>query len=76
MASENTLDALMDLDPLGLTTKNIDSIIAYHRKARSNAAQGIKAKREKGPGVDISGLMLKLTQGESAAPKSGGIRRR
>lgn len=73
----NTIDALMGLDPLSLTTENIDSIIAYHRKARSNAASGIKAKKEKGPGVDISGLVLKMTQGESAAPKSGGgIRRR
>lgn len=76
MASEeNNIDILMSLDPLSLTKDNIESVIAYHRKGRANAAAGIKAKKERGPGIDISGVVLKLTQGEGpkAAPA---IRRR
>lgn len=62
--TENTIDSLMDLDPLSLTTENIDSIIAYHRKNRANAAAGIKPKRESGPKVDISAVVQNMTQGE------------
>ena len=43
----NTVDQLMDLDPLSLTSENIDSIIAYHRKARANAASGGKTKAQR-----------------------------
>lgn len=70
----NTVDDLMSLDPLELTADNIDSIIAYHRKARANAAAGIKPKRESGPKIDISEAM----SGFLAAPKASvpTIRRR
>ena len=68
MAAENTVDILMEIDPLQLTAENIDSIIAHHRKARANAAQGIKAKKERGPSVDISSVMADLT---GAAPSAG-----
>lgn len=56
MVEANNIDTLMDLDPLQLTVDGpeLDAIIAYHRKARANAAGGVKAKRESGPKVDIS----------------------
>lgn len=73
----NTVDALMDLDPLSLTSDNIDSIIAYHRKNRANAAAGIKPKREQGPKIDISALLQGMTGGgEASAPKATNVRRR
>jgi len=71
MASEpevNTIDALMDLDPLSLTSENIESIIAYHRKARANAASGTKAKKDTGPKVDISSVMAGLTGATEVKP--------
>ena len=69
----NTVDALMDLDPLSLTADNIDQIIAYHRKARANTTGG-KAKRDTGPKVDISEVMKAL--GGIPAPAVGIVRRR
>ena len=39
-AEENTVDALMDRDPLSLTTDDIAAIIAYHRKARARQVEG------------------------------------
>lgn len=57
MTKTNTLDELMDLDPLSLTADNIDQIIAHHRKARANAASGVKAKRDTGPKLDITEAM-------------------
>ena len=68
MSETNTIDELMEIDPLSLTADNIDQIIAHHRKARQNAAQGIKAKKERGPSVDISSVMANLT---GAAPTAG-----
>lgn len=72
--SENTVDDLMSIDPLELTADNIDSIIAHHRKARANAAQGIKAKKESGPKIDISSVMANLTGAVEAKPPT--VRRR
>lgn len=69
----NTVDMLMDLDPLSLTSTDIDSIIAYHRKARANSTGG-KAKREQGPKVDISEVMKAM--GGAPAPVATVIRRR
>lgn len=75
MADEvNTVDALMDLDPLSLTTENIDSIIAYHRKARANVASGGKARKDTGPKIDIGEVMKNL--GGTPAPAAGIVRRR
>lgn len=42
----NTVDQLMDLDPLTLTAQDIEAIVAYHRNARANAEAGIKVKKE------------------------------
>ena len=69
----NTVDALMDLDPLSLTTENIDAIIAYHRKARASSTGG-KARKDTGPKVDISEVMKAL--GGAPAPAAGVVRRR
>ena len=69
----NTVDMLMDLDPLSLTSENIDSIIAYHRKARA-ASTGGRAKKDTGPKVDISEVMKAL--GGAPAPVVSTIRRR
>ena len=71
----NEVDSLMDLDPLDLTAENIDSIIAYHRKGRANAAAGIKAKRETGPKLDISDALKGMFE-EVKPAASTGIRRR
>ena len=70
----NTVDQLMEIDPLELTSENIDAIIAYHRKARA-ASTGGKAKRDTaGPKVDISEVMKAL--GGAPAPVAGVVRRR
>lgn len=69
----NTVDELMDLDPLSLTSDNIDAIIAHHRKARA-ASTGGKAKKDTGPKVDISEVMKAL--GGAPAPVAGMVRRR
>ena len=71
----NEVDMLMDLDPLSLTTNNIESIIAYHRKARANAAAGIKPKRESGPKIDISSVVAGMT-GTAQPSSAPSIRRR
>jgi hypothetical protein len=69
----NTVDQLMDLDPLSLTAENIDSIIQYHRKARANATGG-KARKDTGPKIDISEVMKNL--GGAPTPTAGIVRRR
>jgi hypothetical protein len=67
----NEIDTLMDLDPLELTSTNIDAIIAYHRKARG---AGAKPKRDDGPKADISEV-LKGMFDIPPAPAAG-VRRR
>ena len=75
--SENTIDTLMDLmdqDPLLLQPRDIDAIIAYHRKARAKQVEGgARPKRESGPKLDIGGIMSGLV-GE--APAKPAIKRR
>lgn len=71
----NEIDTLMDLDPLELTSTNIDQIIAYHRKNRAMIASGAKPKRESGPKVDISAALQGLLAQEPK-PVVSGIRRR
>ena len=76
--SENTIDTLMDLmdtDPLLLQPRDIDAIIAYHRKARAKQVEGgARPKRESGPKLDIGGIMEGLV-GE-AKPKAPTVKRR
>lgn len=40
------LDWLMTLDPLELSAQNIDEIIEFHRKRRTESASGIRRKKE------------------------------
>lgn len=64
----NEIDLLMDLDPLELTTENIDQIIAHHRQRRAEReAGGGKAKRESGPKLSLTGLIQGMTK---SAPKA------
>ncbi len=75
--TENTIDTLMDLmdtDPLLLQPRDIDAIIAYHRKARARQVEGgPRPKRESGPKLDIVAVMGGLL-GE--APAKPTIKRR
>ena len=77
MPTENTIDTLMDLmdtDPLLLQPRDINAIIAYHRKARAKQVEGgARPKRESGPKLDIGGIMSGLV-GE--APAKPAIKRR
>ena len=74
MADEpNTIDDLMDRDPLSLTTDDIAAIIAYHRKARASATGERKPKREAGVKIDIYEVFGELMKPAAAAPV---IRRR
>lgn len=52
------LDDLMDKDPLSLTKEDIDDIIAYHRRLRSEP--GVRPKRvvEAGPKIDLAAIGL------------------
>lgn len=70
--SPNTIDELMDRDPLQLTSQDIDAIIAYHRKARASA-NGKRPKKDSGPAPDLTELLTNLGAAPVAAPT---IRRR
>lgn len=54
------IDELMSLDPLELSSQDINKIIAYQRKARANNEAGIKPKKEAGPKADLSKVMQAL----------------
>lgn len=41
----NELDRLMDLDPLELSSQDLDAIISYYRKSRQNYELGVKPKK-------------------------------
>jgi len=71
----NEVDELMNLDPLEMTPANIDSIIAYHRKNRANAALGIKPAKESGPKLKLDDLVAKMVKTEPK-PAVGTIKRR
>ena len=73
----NTIDELMSLDPLSLTSDNIDAIIAYHRKARASAIPGKRpAKGDSGPKLDPAEFIAKMTGGATQKPTQPAIRRR
>ena len=59
----NTLDEIMDRDPLSLSSADLDTIIAYQRKYRANLeAGGPKLKRgqvKPGAKIDLASLGLK-----------------
>lgn len=64
----NEIDLLMDLDPLSMSARDIDSIIAYHRQNRANAEAGIKPKKETGPKVSLDSVMGSLLAAKPKAP--------
>lgn len=75
---ENTLDMIMDRDPVDLSDQDLDAIIAYQRRYRANLeAGGAKPKRATGAAkgsvkIDISAITKALAP---AAPV-GGFKRR
>lgn len=66
----NEIDELMSLDPLEMSARDIDQIIAYHRRQRANFEAGKKPEKESGPKktIDLEALGLK--------PKAEPIKRR
>ena len=51
------IDTLMRLDPLDLSARDIDEIIAYNRKLLAAYDSGVKVKRE-GPKIDLEAIGL------------------
>lgn len=76
----NTLDEIMDRDPLHLSDQDLDTIIAYQRRYRANLeAGGPKAKRITKPkpgamAIDITALMKSVAP--AAASPGSAIKRR
>ena len=60
----NEIDRLMSLDPLELSAQDIDSIIAYQRKARSAYDSGVKPKKAAEVPIDLEALGL-MSKGEA-----------
>lgn len=54
----NEIDILMDLDPLELSERNKEDIIAYFRKQRGNFESGVKSKKDSTP-INLVELGLK-----------------
>ncbi len=54
----NYLDWLMSMDPLELSARNIDEVIAYHRRNRQLVDAGVKPKKNEGPKVDLAKIGL------------------
>lgn len=70
------LDALMDLDPLSLSDRDIDAIIAYHRNNRAREGADGKMAKPKGTATKAKLDLADLIKGiAEPAPKVGGIRR-
>lgn len=68
----NEIDTLMDLDPLELSTVNVDQVIAYHRQRRAEreAGKGKRATKDSGPKLQLTGLIEGMVK---AAPKPAGV---
>ena len=49
------IDTLMRLDPLELSARDIDEIIAYNRKLLAAYDSGVKVKRD-GPKIDLDAI--------------------
>lgn len=67
----NTIDELMDKDPLLLTEQDLAQIITYQRQQRVRFDSGIKPKKDKGPQESIN-----LVERLGLAPKPSPIKRR
>lgn len=83
VADPNTIDRVMRLDPLHMSSQDLDTIIAYYRKARALFDSGVKPKKglnAAGEKIDLSATIAALTGKPVEAPKpvvtgSSGIRR-
>lgn len=78
----NTIDRVMRLDPLHMSDQDLDTIIAYYRKARALFDSGVKPKKglnAAGEKIDLSASLAKLigkpVEAPKPAPTTGGIRR-
>ena len=74
----NELDeffAKIDEDLSLCTPKDIDDIIAYMRKARSNWIAGVKPKKETGPKVSLDSVMQALAPVTVEVPAEKKMRR-
>lgn len=63
----NEIDILMDLDPTNLSSQDLDSIIAYHRKTRSNFEAGVKPKKG-GEKMSLDNLVQSMVKVPVAEP--------
>jgi hypothetical protein len=52
------IDTLMHLDPLDLSARDIDEIIAYNRKLMAAYDSGVKVKKDPGPKLDLESIGL------------------
>lgn len=61
--AENTLDALMDLDPLDLSDQQIDEVVKFLRQQRMMVQHGVTPKKAKKAGeiTDLSSVISALT---------------
>lgn len=75
----NDIDALMDLDPLELGTRELDAIIAYHRKKRAErealppgtrGKRTTKASKDTGGSSALSNLVKTMVLNSPAAEKT------
>lgn len=69
----NEIDILMDLDPLELSSVNIEQIISYHRANRAKSESGIKPSKESGPKVSLDSVLGSLVK---KAPPVAQVKRR
>ena len=56
----NEIDLLMTLDPLDLTTQDIDKYVAYQRRMRAMNEAGVKPEKQRLNSVQGSALLNKL----------------
>jgi hypothetical protein len=72
---ETDLNVLMSLDPLELSRRDLDQIIAYQRKNRAQREAGVRTRKPKadGPKIDIKDLLASVPK---ATPSGPTIRRR
>lgn len=74
----NDVDELMSIDPLNLSKQNLDRIIAYQRKQRTQREQGVKTKKprsESQPSIQLSELLAGLPSAPQPKPGTS-IKRR
>lgn len=58
--THNTIDELMNRDPLELSAQDIDEIIAYQRKQRARTEAGVKPEKPTGPKISLDTILTTL----------------